>query len=238
LSAARKKAKEPVQTEIQVPQLSLSAPVEDYLKAIYELELHGDAAATNDIAARLSIAPPSVSGMVRKLKEQGLVTHAPYRGVRLTAEGRRAALGTIRRHRVIETYLATVLGYPWDRVHAEAERLEHAASEELVDRMAAALGEPSRDPHGAPIPTREGSVADEPRRSLAELEPGETAHVVSVQDDDDRMLRYLDELGLRPGARVTVRERAPFEGPIELVVDGVRQIVGARVLATIGVDGP
>ena len=215
----------------------LTEPVENYLKVIYELELHGSAAATNDIAARLSIAPPSVSGMVRRLAEQGLLFHEPYRGVRLTTAGRRAALGTIRRHRDIETYLARVLGYPWDRVHAEAERLEHAASEELVDRMAAALGEPARDPHGAPIPTREGAVDETLHRSLSEVPAGETARIASVRNDDDHMLRYLAELGLRPGVVVIIQERAPFDGPVLMTVDGVRQTVGAKVLANIGVEG-
>lgn len=218
------------------PREPLTAPVEDYLKAIYELELQGDSAATNDIASRLSIAPPSVSGMVRRLAEQGLLTHEPYRGVRLTVTGRRAALLTIRRHRVIETYLARVLGYPWDRVHAEADRLEHAASEELVNRMAAALGEPARDPHGAPIPTREGAVDETRHRPLSELPVGEKARIAGVRDDDERMLRYLAELGIRPGVTVTVQERAPFEGPVVLTVDGVRQVVGAKVLANVGVE--
>ena len=135
-----------------------TGPVEDYLKAIYEIELGGDAAATNDIAQRLAIAPASVSGMVRRLADQGLVSYERYRGVRLTSSGRRVALRTLRRHRVIETYLVRALGYPWDRVHDEAERLEHAASDELIDRMAAALGDPAFDPHGAPIPSRDGAV--------------------------------------------------------------------------------
>lgn len=214
----------------------LTAPVEDYLKVIYELELDGGAAATSDIAARLSIAPPSVSGMVRRLADQGLLTHERYRGVRLTPAGRRAALGTIRRHRVIETYLARVLGFSWDRVHAEAERLEHAASEELVNRMAAALGEPLRDPHGAPIPTREGRVDETRHRAVTEMGVGESARVASVRDDDEGMLRYLDELGIRPGATITIEERAPFDGPIVVAVDGVRHVAGVQLLATVGVE--
>ena len=120
----------------------LTGPVEDYLKAIYELERDAHPAATNDIAERLAISPASVSGMMRRLAEQGLITHEPYRGARLTAAGRRAALRTLRRHRVLECYLTKSLGYPWDRVHDEAERLEHAASEELIERMADAIGEP------------------------------------------------------------------------------------------------
>jgi DtxR family Mn-dependent transcriptional regulator len=134
----------------------ISAPVEDYLKVIFELEAsaEGGVAGTNEIAAALQIAPPSVSGMIRRLAEQGLIAHEPYRGVRLTRAGRRAALRTIRRHRVIEAYLRQALDYPPDLVHDEAERIEHAASDELIDRMAAVIGEPTRDPHGAPIPTR------------------------------------------------------------------------------------
>lgn len=132
----------------------LTGPVEDYLKVIYELEAVGGAAPTTDIAVRLAISPASVSGMVQRLAGQGWLEYERYRGVRLTARGRRAALRTLRRHRIIEAYLVGVLGYPWDAVHAEAERLEHAASEQLVDRMAAALGDPAHDPHGAPIPRR------------------------------------------------------------------------------------
>jgi DtxR family transcriptional regulator, Mn-dependent transcriptional regulator len=133
---------------------SLSGPVEDYLKAIYSIGKGSGHAATNEIAQRLAIAPASVTGMVRRLADQGLLAYERYRGVKLTESGRRAALRTLRRHRVIEAYLTQALGYPWDRVHAEAERLEHAASDELVDRMAATIGEPEVDPHGAPIPTR------------------------------------------------------------------------------------
>jgi DtxR family Mn-dependent transcriptional regulator len=133
----------------------LTGSVEDYLKVIFELEAGAGLAGTNEIAAALRFAPPSVSGMVRRLSEHGLISYERYRGVRLTRAGRRAALRTIRRHRVIEAYLTSALGYSWDAVHDEAERIEHAASDELIDRMAAAIGDPKTDPHGAPIPTRE-----------------------------------------------------------------------------------
>jgi DtxR family Mn-dependent transcriptional regulator len=138
---------------------AVTAPVEDYLKVIFDLEDSGGVAATNDIAAALGFTPPSVSGMIRRLADQRLISYERYRGVTLTRAGRRAALRTIRRHRVIEAYLTTALGYPQDRVHEEAERIEHAASDELIDRMAAAIGEPDLDPHGAPIPTREACEA-------------------------------------------------------------------------------
>ena len=214
----------------------LTAPVEDYLKAVYALERGGGAAATTDLALRLGVAPASVSGMVRRLAAQGLLSYERYRGVRLTGAGRLAALRTLRRHRIIESYLATVLAYPWDRVHAEAERLEHAASDELIDRMAAALGDPAFDPHGAPIPTREGAVDEGAPVALAELAAGERARVVRVSDEDGALLRYLGELALRPGAEVTLVERAPFGGPLTLAVGAARPAVGPQVAAQVLVE--
>ena len=214
----------------------LTASAEDYLKAVYEIERRGAAASTNDLAQELRVAPASVSGMVRRLAEQGLLAHEPYRGVRLTPTGRTAALRTIRRHRVIESYLVRALGYPWDRVHEEAERLEHAASDELVDRMAEAAGEPAVDPHGAPIPTRDGAVDERRRASLAELHEGARVTVSRVRDEDGSLLRYLAELGIRPGAVVAVVDRAPFDGPIRLEVDGVERTVGRPVAAAVLVE--
>jgi DtxR family Mn-dependent transcriptional regulator len=207
-----------------VTEPTYTGPVEDYLKAIYELARAEGTAATTDIAHRLDIAPASVTGMVRRLAEQGLLEYEPYRGVRLTETGQRVALRTIRRHRVIETYLSRVLRYPWDEVHGEAERLEHAASDDLVDRMAEALDDPTVDPHGAPIPSRDGIVHEARYASIADLAPGERARVVCVSDEDPARLRYLAELGLVPGAAVTVTQRAPFEGPIS-----VRVGVGAKI---------
>src|SRR3977135_3442758 len=175
---------------------TLTAPAEDYLKAIYAIGKGSGPAATNEIAQRLALAPASVSGMVRRLADQGLLAYERYHGVRLTESGRRAALRTLRRHRVIEAYLSEALGYPWDRVHAEAERLEHAASEELIERMAAALGDPKQDPHGAPIPTRDGRVEESRLRTMAEAGQGERLRVRRVEDDDAERLRYLAELGI------------------------------------------
>ncbi|MBE3075057.1 MAG: metal-dependent transcriptional regulator [Actinobacteria bacterium] len=197
---------------------SLTAPVEDYLKAIYTIGRGSGAAATNEIAQRLALAPASVSGMVRRLADQGLLAYERYHGVKLTESGRRAALRTLRRHRVIEAYLARALGYPWDRVHDEAERLEHAVSDELVDRMAATIGEPVVDPHGAPIPTRDGAVDETEYTSLAELSVGASGVVARVTGKDPELLRYLGELSIRPGRKVTVKARAPFDGPITLGV--------------------
>jgi DtxR family Mn-dependent transcriptional regulator len=220
----------------------LSGPVEDYLKAIYDLERVGEVASTNDIALRLAISPASVSGMVRRLADQGLITHEPYRGVRLTSEGRTAALRTLRRHRILECYLTEVLGYPWDRVHEEAERLEHAASEELIERMAATLGDPVQDPHGAPIPTRDGRVEESSLHTLAEMGQGARLRVRRVEDEDAERLRYLAELGIRPGALVRILDKAPFGGPITLWVDdaggGAARAVGVALAEQVFVDAP
>jgi DtxR family Mn-dependent transcriptional regulator len=211
---------------VPVPTPELTASVEDYLKAIYDLERAGQPAATTELASRLRLAPASVTGMVRRLADAGLLTHEPYRGARLTARGRSAALRTLRRHRVIEAYLVRALGYRWDEVDQEAERLEHAASDELVDRMAAAIGEPTADPHGAPIPSRDGAVDESRYRALAELEPGVPAVVMQVSDDDPSLLRYLADLAITPGSTVVVVERAPFGGPITLRIGKTTRAVG------------
>ena len=211
----------------------VTAPVEDYLKVIFELESATGVAGTNEIAAELGFAPASVSGMVRRLAEQGLITHERYRGVKLTKAGRRAALRTIRRHRVIEAYLAKALGYPWDRVHDEADRLEHAASDELIDRMAAAIGEPTTDPHGAPIPTRDGLLADPPLVGLDEVPVGSRVSIERVGDRDAEQLRYLAEVGITPGRVVQVLSRAPFDGPIELRVGRATRSIGPALAKQI-----
>jgi DtxR family transcriptional regulator, Mn-dependent transcriptional regulator len=228
MSAARDEVRtKPPSTE------PLTAPVEDYLKAIYTIGKGTGAAATNDIAQRLALAPASVSGMVRRLADQGLLAYERYHGVKLTETGRRAALRTLRRHRVIEAYLAQALGYPWDRVHDEAERLEHAASDEVVDRMAAAIGEPEVDPHGAPIPTRDGAVDETEYTSLADLSIGVPGMVVRVADEDPAMLRYLAELSVVPGKKVTVKSRAPYGGPITLTLGRQEISIGPGLAAHV-----
>jgi DtxR family Mn-dependent transcriptional regulator len=215
---------------------ALTGPVEDYLKAIYEIGRGSVSVATNDIAQRLNLTAASVSGMVRRLADQGLLSYEKYRGVMLTDSGRRAALRTLRRHRVIESYLSEALQYPWDRVHDEAERLEHAASDELVDRMAAAIGEPIVDPHGAPIPSREGLMDETVHLSLAELGAGYGARVVQVSDDDPEMLRYLGELAIVPGAEIIVLSKAPYDGPITLRVSGAQLAIGPALAAQVLVE--
>jgi DtxR family Mn-dependent transcriptional regulator len=231
-----KNAKRDLQLVHRVNDDALTGPVEDYLKAIYEIGRGSSAVATNDIAQRLVIAPASVSGMVRRLAEQGLLSYERYRGVKLTDRGRRAALRTLRRHRVIESYLSKALSYPWDRVHAEAERLEHAASDELVDRMAAAIGEPAVDPHGAPIPSREGVMDETESFPLVELGAGLGVRVVQVSDDDPEMLRYLAELEITPGTEILIVSKAPFDGPITLRIGNTLHAIGPALAAQVMVE--
>ena len=204
----------------------LTRSVEDYLKAIYRLSSAGQPAATTEIAHLLELSAPSVSGMVKRLAEQGLLQHHPYKGVALTAAGRTAALRTIRRHRIIESYLVDHLGYDWDTVHAEAERLEHAVSDQLIERMASALGDPKVDPHGDPIPTADGRIEEPTYIPLPELPVGVTAEIRRVDDDFPDRLRYLATLGLKPGASIRVTARQPFNGPTTVEVAGVEQAVG------------
>ena len=182
----------------------LSRSVEDYLKAIHRLSAEGRPASTTQIAEALAVAPPSVTGMVKRLSEQGLLAHEPYRGVTLTPLGRREAMRVIRRHRLIESYLVAFLGYRWDDVHDEAERLEHAVSDALVDRMAAALGHPAVDPHGDPIPDARGDLHRQPLLPVAVMPVGATGIVRRVATNDAERLRWFAGAGLVPGARVRV----------------------------------
>ncbi|MDQ6914615.1 MAG: metal-dependent transcriptional regulator [Actinomycetota bacterium] len=189
--------------------------VEDYAKAIYVLEQRGGGAVgNNSLAERLGVTPASASGMVRRLGELGLVTHVPYKGVALTAEGRRVALEVLRHHRLLELYLAESLGVPWDRVHEEAEVLEHVLSENLEAAIAAKLGNPTRDPHGDPIPTADLRIDERETVALQSLGAGDVGTFVRVSDSDPAMLRYLSERGISPGARFEVVEKQPFDGPL------------------------
>ena len=212
--------------------------VEDYLKAIYELSRESGAAATNEVAARLTVAPASVSAMMRRLTGQGLVAHERYGALRLTKKGRTVALQLVRRHRVIEAYLVTALGYGWDEVHEEAERLEHAASPELINRMAAAIGEPAVDPHGAPIPTAHGKLEEPRHRRLGDLVPGEQARIVQVEDEDPELLRYLASMRFVPGATVRCMKKDPYDGPITIRVGAKNHIIGPPLAARVFVSAP
>src|SRR6476619_8551141 len=211
----------------------LTKSVEDYLKAIYQLSPEGRPASTSEIAHLLALAPPAVTGMVKRLSEHGLLEHVPYRGVQLTDEGRRAALRMVRRHRLIEAYLVEFLGYSWDTVHVEAERLEHAVSDTLVERMAAALGHPVVDPHGDPIPDADGSIHELACTQLVDVDVGETVEIRRVDESEPERLRYLAMLGLVPGVVVTLRDRQPFGGPVTVESAGERHIIGAALAQVV-----
>jgi DtxR family Mn-dependent transcriptional regulator len=200
-----------------------SPVVEDYLKAIWMLQQLESPVSTSRIAERLQLTAAAVTAMVKRLAEQKLLRHEPYYGVTLTATGELAALRIIRRHRVLELFLSEMLGYEWDRVHEEAERLEHAASDELIERLARLLGEPERDPH-----------ADYP--ALSEIAMGEPVRVLEVQVSEPEQLRYLGSLDLYPGARVVVTARAPFEGPLSLQVNGREQVLSRALADRIRVE--
>jgi DtxR family Mn-dependent transcriptional regulator len=192
-----------------------SPAIEDYAKAIFQLAEQCDGTvSTNALAERLDVTAASASGMVRKLDELGLVEHVPYKGVQLTAEGRRVALQVIRHHRLLELYLTKSLGVPWDRVHDEAEVLEHVLSEELEALIAAKLGHPTHDPHGDPIPSADLVIEEEPTQSLADAAAGACGTFVRISDAEPEMLRYLAERGIAPGAAFEVVEKQPFDGPL------------------------
>jgi DtxR family Mn-dependent transcriptional regulator len=196
------------------PVAQRTAAVDDYLKAIYAAQERGEGpASTTGLARRLGVGASSVSGMVRRLTDQGLVEHRRYGGIRLTVEGTRAALAVLRRHRLLETYLVSELGYGWDEVHVEAEVLEHHVSERLLDRMDARLGHPRFDPHGDPIPAADGTVAPFEGRRFSTLDPGDRGRLIRVDDTDPEMLAWLREQGLELGIALELVARRPFGGP-------------------------
>lgn len=213
----------------------VSQSIEDYVKSIYKLSRTEERVTTSAIAERLGVSPASVTNMVKKLAEMNLLRHEPYRGVHLTVAGEKIALETIRHHRLLELYLAEALGIPWDRVHAEAEKLEHVLSDELEAAIADALGDPLIDPHGAPIPTLEGKLHQEEQVPLSEAAPGDTVVIRRVSDEDPAKLRYLGTLGLFPDTVVEVVAVAPFEGPLTLRIDGEEYVVGRELARTMHV---
>jgi DtxR family Mn-dependent transcriptional regulator len=216
-----------------------SEAIEDYAKAIYALGRRSEGpVGTSELAERLGVTPATATAMVKRLDERGLVRHERYRGVTLTDAGERIALEVIRHHRLIEAYLADALGMPWDRVHEEAEVLEHYISEDLERLIAAKLGEPSHDPHGDPIPGPDLTPPEDPEsRPLADLTPGERATFSRVSDSDPEMLRYLDERGIRPGVAVRVAGRQPFGGPLVVEADGREHALGDELVRRIRVRG-
>ncbi len=220
-------------------RLPTTEAVEDYAKAIFSLAARsGGSVSTTALAERLGVSTASVSAMVKRLAELGLVEHERYRGVALTAAGEKVALEVIRHHRLLETYLAEALGMPWDRVHAEAEVLEHHISEALEDLIADRLGHPHTDPHGDPIPDRDLNMPADDTRPLEHLEPGERGVFARISDRDPEMLRYLDARGIEPGAELEVVEKQPFDGPISVRFGERVEVLGGRLAATMRVAPP
>ena len=215
----------------------VSQAVQDYAKAIWSLAERGEEpASTSAIAERLEVSPASASAMLKRLEDLGLVRREPYRGVELTPAGERVALEVIRHHRLLELYLAEALGMSWDRVHDEAEVLEHAISPQLSELIAEKLGNPTHDPHGDPIPTAEGEIDEAPTRALADLEPGERGVFARVSDSNPEMLRYLTERGIGRGSELEVVQREPFGGPIQVRAGGRAHALGDQLARAMRVE--
>lgn len=207
--------------------------VEDYLKAIYEFEEDGDAVSTTALSSHFDVSPAAATRMVKHLAERRLVTHTPYYGARLTPEGVAVAVEVIRHHRLLEMFLHRVLGYSWDEVDAEAERLEHHISEEFEDRVDLLLGFPETDPHGDPIPRRDGVIPPTRGIRLSDAGPGEEREVARVRDSDPGILRFLASVGLTLGARFVVCDIQPFNGPLTLLLNGESVVVGREVASNV-----
>jgi DtxR family Mn-dependent transcriptional regulator len=222
---------------VQTDTVEISTAVQDYSKAIWSIAQRGDEpVSTSAIADRLEVSPASASAMVKRLEALGLVTREPYHGVRLTGAGQRVALEVLRHHRLLELYLAEALGMSWDRVHEEAEVLEHAISPELSELIAAKLGNPTHDPHGDPIPTREGEIDEPPTRALADLSAGERGVFTRVSDSNPDMLRYLSDRGIGPGDELTLTGREPFGGPLTVRANGRDHALGDQLARAMRVE--
>lgn len=213
--------------------------IQDYLKTIFDLTQNSETASTTALAGRLGIAPASVTGMMQKLAaaKPPLVNYRKHQGVTLTAEGERAALKVIRHHRLLETYLVTMLGYSWDNVHEEACRLEHVISDEFETKIAAALGNPERDPHGEPIPDAELRLPADTSTPLSALRTGQNATILRVRSDDPDFLRHMDELGLLPGTNLSVINYSPFDQNLELQISNHPiRVIGLAISSRIFVE--
>jgi DtxR family Mn-dependent transcriptional regulator len=214
----------------------LSHAAEDYLKAVFEIQRESGRVATTALAERMGVTPASATGMIKKLAALKLVRHVPYQGVLLTRAGERTALEILRHHRLLELYLAQALGFSWDRVHDEADRLEHVISEELEEKIFEALGRPTRDPHGEPIPAKDGTMPKAHDLPLTSLRSGDSATIRQVDRGSPEMLRYLGERGLVPDALVEVVETAPFDGPITIRTGRVAHVLGRTLAHHIRVE--
>lgn len=223
-------------TEAAERSSRITPAIEDYLKAIYTLQQQQVVVTTSMLGEQRGFKPGSVTGMVKKLAEMHLVEHTPYQGFQLTPAGERIALEVIRHHRLLELYLVEALGYSWDEVHEEAEKLEHHISEKLEARIAARLGNPHVDPHGDPIPTIEGKLPQSNDIRLSDLQVSEHARVVRVRDQGADRLRYLAGLGLTPGTLIEIADSAPFDGPISIRIGITCHALDRRMAHTIEVE--
>jgi DtxR family Mn-dependent transcriptional regulator len=216
----------------------LTDSIQDYLKTIYELTVEGDSASTTALAARLGIAPASVTGMLQRLAatKPALIVYRKHRGVTLTGAGKRAALEVIRHHRLLETYLVQSLGYSWDNVHAEAERLEHVISEDFEAKIAEALGHPQRDPHGDPIPDSALNLPPDETTQLSNLRPGQSAIIRRVRSDDAEFLRYVESLGLIPQAKITVRDYSQYDQNLRIQIGRKIVVIGKAITSQIFIE--
>jgi DtxR family Mn-dependent transcriptional regulator len=221
---------------VSQPDREVSRSVQDYLKTIYKLAESGGAVQTSALAERMGVAAPSATNMIARLAEAGLLRHTPYKGVELTEKGAAFALEVIRHHRLWEAFLHQALGVPIDQLHGEAERLEHELSDALEEHISRALGYPTHDPHGDPIPSPEGAVAGEVYPTLSSLRIGASAIVRRVPDQDPAFLRYLESLGLLPGAPVEMRRQEPFHGPLTVAIDGTERVVGHELASRVFVE--
>lgn len=214
--------------------MALSQAVEDYIKCIYSLEVDlGDGVSTTNIAESLGVSSASVTNMIKRLAKMGLVKYESYYGTTLTESGRKIALEIIRHHRLLELYLKEVMGYSWDEVHDEAEKLEHHISERFEDKIAELLNDPTHDPHGDPIPSKDGVMPEISKRSLAAISEGRQWLIGRVVDQNPELLRYLEKIGLIPGVEVEVTEKAPLKGPITLKIEGREQVIGYEVAVNV-----
>lgn len=211
----------------------ITQAIEDYLKIIFKLSTYGGPVTTNAIAERLAVSQASVTGMVKKLADLKLITHRPYHGVELTEAGRKIALETIRHHRLLELYLAEALGYSWDQVHEEAEKLEHVISEEFEAKVAEFLGDPKTDPHGAPIPTKDGLIEERNLEPLSAAEAGQRVRIEQVSDSNAELLRYLGKIGIYPEVELEILDKGPFGGPLHVRIGEEEHHLGERVTDNI-----
>lgn len=213
--------------------MSLSQSVEDYLKVIYVLETEGESASTTNIAEMLNVSSASVTNMLKRLSGMNFIDHQSYKGATLTDAGRKIALEILRHHRLLELYLKEVMGYSWDEVHDEAEKLEHHISEQFEDKIAELLDHPTHDPHGDPIPTKDGVMPDMASLSVCDAEE-ETSYLIGrVKDQDPELLRYLEKTGVIPGVKLTILEKAPFEGPITVLLENEEKTLGYSIARQI-----